>query len=518
MRAPRIAARTAAVLSCVLVGLGSACLDFRAVAKNPLSQAITIEKEMEIGHGIHQQIRAQGVLITDPILLDYVNALGQRIVAVTEPQPFIYRFNVLEVPGLNAFAVPGGYIYLHQDVLARAGNFAELAGVLAHEVAHVRKRHIAKSREGEGIKTLATLLAIALSGGDPAVAMIATGINVTMQIKHTREAEAEADREGIAYMISAGLDPVGMGRFFERIQTGLRPGADIPPYLFTHPAIPERIASSKVEIRRLNPPADLQTEDDALIAMQERLTALLQPVAGGTGLQARATFDRALTDPLLDQARRARESGALDEAKTALARAQLREPHDPRVPLARADLAEEEGDLSEAELHLRRAFELDPAVPLVQYRIGVIHKRLGNRSRAVFYLEQAAASFSAGSSGQRRAEFEIQSLSFPLLQGSGLRSERREDANRFSSGERVTWWGEISRRFGDEPPRLEVTWLDPGDVVVFEEQIEMQSLRRVWSTFDTSQALAGQWTIRVRAGEMVVDERKFQIYEPGAGS
>jgi predicted Zn-dependent protease len=498
--------------------LPSGCLQFRSAPKNPLAQEITVEKEREIGSQIHRQIRDAGVLLMDPVLLDYLNDLGQQIVQVTEPQPFIYRFNIIEVEGLNAFAVPGGYIYLHSETVESAGSLSELVGVLAHEVAHVRKRHIARAQEGQGLRTLATLAAIILSGGEPAVAAIASGINVSMQLKHTRDHEAEADREGIGYMIAAGYEPDGMSRFFERIntQSRSRPG-EIPPYLFTHPAIPERIHASRVEIRRRQPPPGLIEDSAEFRRMQERLVALLNPVAGGSGLQARATFDRSVTEPLLDQARAAVEGEDLERARLILEGAQALEPRDPRIPLALADLDEHEGDLEQAAVHLRRAFEIDPSVPLVQYRLGVVHKRLGHRTRAVFYLEQAASNYSAGSAGRRRAEFEIESLAFPLLEASGLATKEGRPSQEFARGEPVVWWGQVSSRFEQEERELAVEWMGPSGQVAHTEKVYSDG-PRVSSTLDTGSAPAGRWRVRVSFGDNRIEERSFRISEPRGAS
>ena len=134
----------------------------RLPESNPLQTKLTVDREKEIGAEVHEQIRQSGALVTDLILLDYINGLGQQIVRVTEPQPFIYRFNLVRSDVLNEFAVPGGYIYIHTAVLAQAGDVSELAGVLAHEVAHVRRRHIAKAQENLWVAQLATLAALVL--------------------------------------------------------------------------------------------------------------------------------------------------------------------------------------------------------------------------------------------------------------------------------------------------------------------------------------------------------------------
>ena len=492
---------------------------FRLLERNPFSDEISIEREMEMTAEIHRSIRAQAELVTDPLLLAYVNDLGQQIVAVTEPQPFIYRFSILEGDELNAFTIGGGYVYISSAVLGQAGNITELVGVLAHEVAHVRKRHIARSQENQGLVNLATLAAMAavvLAGADPTLLAIPQGINVSMQLQNSREHEAEADREGLQYMVRAGYDPEGMARFFERILTEHpHAGEGIPAYLFTHPAVRERIVATRVDIKRMDLPDDLVETDDGLLEeMQGRLALAEASLAGGSGLQARARFDRKLSDPFLAEARRQREAGHADLADQALARGQEVEPQDPRLALARADLAEERGDFAAARIQLERAYEIDPTVPLVQYRLGSVHKQLGSRSLALFYLEQAATNFNLQSSGRRKAELAIDQLSFQILEESGIGGHSEEDRRRvFKRGEPVTWWGRLSRRFQTYNPKLEVEWTDPNGEIVLKDSLQMSPLGRVSSDLRTDDAALGQWTVRVRLADSLVEEREFELID-----
>ncbi len=135
-------------------------------------------------------------------------------------------------------------------------------------------------------------------------------------------------------------------------------------------------------------------------------------------MQARASFERRRSDPYLVRARRQSEDGDLARADEILTHAQELQPWDPRIALARATLWERRGDLKVAKLQLERAFEIDPRMPLVLYRLGSLHKRIGNHSRAVFYLEQAAIGFNVGSSGRRKAELAIEQLSTVKLMRS----------------------------------------------------------------------------------------------------
>ncbi|MFQ5698861.1 MAG: M48 family metalloprotease [Myxococcota bacterium] len=499
------------------VCLGIACVHARHLKQlNPLSTDISIDEEKRIGADIQRQIRAQAKLVSDPVLLGYLNAIGQRLVKVTEPQPFIYRFNLIEDDSLNAFAVPGGYIYIHTGVLARAGDVSELAGVLAHEIAHVRRRHIAKARKKEGLGQLVQLLALAgaAATGQPGLASLGQGLNIAMKLSHSRQQESDADRNGIEYMIRAGYDPTGMERFFQRIQTAAR-GPDIPPYLYSHPAIGERIHDAEAQIERLEPPASLKREDRELPVVQARLAALREPAAGGSGLLERATFDPRRADPALARARAEIQAGRLEQAERILAEAARDSPRDPRVALLRADVAEARHDWSAAEVALTRAFELDPGVPLVQYRLGLAHKQLGNRSQAVFYLEQAASNFRPNSAGRRRAELEVDQLSFPLLEQSGI-SDRRAGPvrERFTLGESVVWWGEVGQRYVTQAPRFRIRWRSPTGRVAREEVLALGTFRHVTARLETRGLEPGHWTVEVDVGDSRIDSRDFQLAPP----
>ncbi len=504
--------------------LAAGCLSFRELPKNPLASEIDVEDEIELGAQIHKQVRASAPMIHDPLLLDFVNAIGQELVAATEPQPYTYRFSIVKSDELNAFAVPGGYVYLHSAVLLQAGDLSELAGVLAHEVAHVKLRHIARTQQETSFTNYAALAATlaAMASGDPklaaAVSTIASGMNVSLQLKYSRAHEAEADREGIGYLVRAGFDPRGLVRFLERIQTTRpRGGEEIPAYLYSHPAPGERIDDDRRQIERMGLPPGLTWKDPRLAVAQARLAALAEPIAGGSGLQARATFDASTTDALLARAEAMAADGAADHALDVLAQAEQLEARDPRVPLARAKLLEERDDLGGAAGQLERAFKLDPTVPLVQYELGRIHKRLGHKSRAVFYLEQAASNAAPGSTLARRAEFEIDALSWPVLEASAIAAERAgAERTHFAPGEPLVWWGRVSRRFSLAELAYEVRWVGPSGAVASRQTLEPSALRWLVASFDSASAQPGAWKAVVYAGDSPLETRAFEIAPRGS--
>jgi tetratricopeptide (TPR) repeat protein len=247
--------------------------------------------------------------------------------------------------------------------------------------------------------------------------------------------------------------------------------------------------------------------------MQARLAALSSPVAGGTGLQARRTFDRTQTDPLLEKADQALASERGEEAEAFLRKARALEPADPRVPLRLADMAEQRGEMEEAAAFLEEAVALDPSVPLVHYRLGLVHKRLGNRSQAVFHLEQAASGFGPTSSLRARTELEIRTLSFPLLQDSGIGIGGRFDREEriaFTVGETVTWWGSVSPQLINQNPLLRVRWIDPAGALAQEDAVRMDPFGFLSAELHTRDRTPGIWEVRVLIGDSEVDRRTFR--------
>jgi predicted Zn-dependent protease len=501
-------------LVCAIAALG--CIaPFDGLTGRSVDREESIEREREATADIARQLRATAPFVNDPILLAYINEIGQALVSQTEPQPFIYRFSIIDDDRLNAFTIGGGHVYLHSAVIAQAGNVSELAGVLAHEIAHVRERHIARRPEGQTLASLATLaatLAVAAAGADPQLILIAQSLNVALALKNSRSAEAEADFEGIQYLIGAGYAPLGLVRFFERILVEQpRGGSDIPAYLFTHPAVKDRIGAAEGQIARMDLPGGLRIDDPRLARMQERLARLEARVAGGSGLQARAAFDRTLTDPALERANTLRGEGQLAAADALLAEAADREPSDPRVPLLRAELAEALGDLDAALVHLERAFALDPYTPVVPLMLGQLHGRRGERARAVFFLEQAAAGARRGSALQARAEREIDLVTFPPFEVAEIRDGARPITSA-RRGTKLVGYVKLGRRARRLGLPLRARVIAPRGQV---EDLPEQSTQSGEVTFALPlvDAEPGEWVLELRMGDSTQQRVPLRLTE-----
>ena len=247
----------------------TACLCLAAVAAradddiklpdmgSPADAILSKNEESRFGRAIMSQIRLSGQVVEDPLMTEYVNEIGHRIAAQTNDGDHSFEFFIIEDPRINAFALPGGYIGVHTGLLEATRNEDELAGVLAHEVAHVTQRHIARSIHANQRQSLLTTalmlgaLVAGVAGGDADVAQagmaVAQGSAAQSQINFTRNNEYEADRIGIGALYDAGYDPQGMATFFE-VMSRLQPASPelrAPEFLRTHPVTTERISEAR---------------------------------------------------------------------------------------------------------------------------------------------------------------------------------------------------------------------------------------------------------------------------------
>jgi len=240
-------AATSFLLVLLLAGAALGCAVNPATGRREIT-TMSPEREAAVGQEAAAQVAQEIGLVEDPALASYVSALGQRV-AATAPRPDVaFQFQVVDMPEPNAFALPGGYVYVSRGLLAIANSEEELGNVIGHEIAHVAARHAAQRETAQlGAGALAILGAIAgavlglpgeLVGALPQVA--AAGLIAS----YGRDQEREADRLGQQYAAAAGLDPEAMATFLRTLerQTRLEAGSTRRPSFFdTHPATPERV-------------------------------------------------------------------------------------------------------------------------------------------------------------------------------------------------------------------------------------------------------------------------------------
>lgn len=206
--------------------------------------------ERDLGRRFFLEARAQLPLADDPALTQYIQRLGARLVEELGPQEFDYRFFVVESPTLNAFAVPGGYIFMFTGLIARASTDDEVAGVLGHEIGHVNAHHIVRLQQAGTVWSAAALVGMLLAAVNPVLAAGALAAAQTAQLKYSRDFEQEADYLGLRTTTQAGYDPHALTAFFKQllIEQRVNP-TGVPPYMLSHPITEDRVANAESVIK-----------------------------------------------------------------------------------------------------------------------------------------------------------------------------------------------------------------------------------------------------------------------------
>jgi predicted Zn-dependent protease len=219
----------------------------------------SLESEIALGKEAAQEIERTSKLVDDPIVVEYVNRVGQNLVRNSDAKvPFTIK--VIDSDEINAFALPGGFFYVNSGLILAADEEAELAGVMAHEIAHVCARHATKNATKAEIMQLATIPLILLGPGGWAGYGIYEGAQLAIPIsylKFSRDAEREADYLGLQYMYKAGYDPNAFVSFFEKIEAEEKRNPGTIPKLFSdHPPTPDRMEAAQKEIATILPARD----------------------------------------------------------------------------------------------------------------------------------------------------------------------------------------------------------------------------------------------------------------------
>jgi predicted Zn-dependent protease len=382
------------------------------------------ESERELGRKFALQAQAQLPLITDVEVVDYVNRMGQRIVTGLDGDTFDYAFAVVRDAKINAFAVPGGYVYVHSGLLTRAATDDEVAGVLGHEIAHVHAHHLAREQDATRFMNYAALFGLLLSIVQPAIGAGAVAASAAAQLKYHREFEQEADYLGVRYMQRAGFDPKGMLDFYKTMADEQRVSPTFaPPYLQTHPLNDDRLTHLEAVLRTQQWDKAPRRPKSAALARVQALLHAKTEVPNDVLKVYRRQVDEHPDDP---QARYLLgvaflEAGAFDAARQTLEQARdmgwpaanrelgrawlrLREPSKARVLLAAAvetnpddagahhELAkacEAMGDSASALREYERAFTLAPGLDEAHYNFGILAGRAGREADGYFHLAEA---------------------------------------------------------------------------------------------------------------------------------
>ncbi|MGE5206624.1 MAG: M48 family metallopeptidase [Chlamydiota bacterium] len=222
----------------------------------------SIEKQVQMGKQFAAQVESSVKLVNDPVVTEYVNRIGQNLVRNSDAKvPFTIK--VIDSDEVNAFALPGGFFYVNSGLILAADNESEMAGVMAHEIAHVAACHAAREQTRGQLASLATIPLIFVGGGLGYGVYNAASIALPITfLRFSRGFEAEADYLGLQYMYKSGYDPQSFIAFFEKLkaQEKKKPGM-LSKAFSTHPQTPDRIKMSQEEIAHILPPRPEYIED-----------------------------------------------------------------------------------------------------------------------------------------------------------------------------------------------------------------------------------------------------------------
>jgi len=258
----------------------SGCVENPATGRSSFAFGSSPASEVATGKEAHPEILKEfGGEYPDPAVKTYVDSIGQLLARTVERHDFPYTFTVLNSPVVNAFAVPGGFVYVNRGLIQRTDQMDELAGVLGHEIGHVVRRHTVKQMEKAqganiGVTLACVLTSICNSQAAGAAINIAGG---AVFARFSRSDEAEADAEGVKNTVRAGISPVGMVTMFQKLleERKARPGA-VESWFLTHPLEEDRITAVQSMINAIPPSqlAQLGTDSRNFHAFKSRIQSL----------------------------------------------------------------------------------------------------------------------------------------------------------------------------------------------------------------------------------------------------
>lgn len=362
--------------------------------------AITIKEERDISRQFLAVLKKHLPLIEDPVIVDYVNRVGQKILSVMPQQPFKYQFYVVQQDVYNAFATPAGHIFIYSGLLGAMESEEELAGILAHEICHVSGRHLSEKIERSKTANkmaiaglIAGILLGAAGAGEAGSAMImgSQAGAASLMLAYGRQDEQESDQIGLTTLYRAGYRGEGMVTVFEKIRSKTWFGADdIPTYVMTHPAVESRIVDINRRVQNFNrkygqPPL---VDPKPFVRMHTRLMTEY----GDPNLvlhQYRQAYEKAPDNPLVNYqygrilARTGKREAAIRHMKKALAARPL--DTDILTDLGKAYF--HEGQYKEAIRYLDGAVGAGSDQPESLYYIARAYQESGQQDTAVSYFK-----------------------------------------------------------------------------------------------------------------------------------
>ena len=245
----------------------------------------SIDDEKKIGKEFADQLlseyKKKGRVYNNPQANQYINQLGQTLVNHAPEKKFTYHFYLLKLRGVNAFAVPGGHIFVFTGLINYCQNEAELAGVIAHEIGHIVARHGTEQMSAQLTASVASAIVVAglgLSGVDPSIAQLALDVvNTGAFLAYSRKDEREADEIGVKMLYKAGYHPEGMANFFDRLHKKVGDMSDLEVFLSTHPDPGDREKYVKDWIKDMGPTDQLKWDSKEFKAVKTKVSTIKYP-------------------------------------------------------------------------------------------------------------------------------------------------------------------------------------------------------------------------------------------------
>lgn len=231
----------------------------------------TDAQEVQLGKQFSREIEKELEIYSDPVVTAYIDQLGQHLANHSQRRNIIYHFKVVNTEVVNAFAVPGGYLYMNIGLIREAENESELAGVIGHEIGHVVGKHGVKQMTRQ--LGLAAVAQLALGEDQSKLEQMVAGLATNgVLTKYSRDAEREADMYAVQEMYDAGIDPEGMATFFEKLRNLQKSKPSKLQQLFsTHPLTTERITAVRSQIARLPRKSNLKKDSRRFHQIKKRL-------------------------------------------------------------------------------------------------------------------------------------------------------------------------------------------------------------------------------------------------------
>ena len=359
------------------------------------SWAFNLSDEKKLGAEILEQIRRVMPLIEDGEALTYVQSVGNRIAKQLGTTPYQFQFFIVDAPVPNAFAIPGGYIFIYRGLIEMMDTEGELAGILSHELAHIQARHIYRQIDNSRILTVASLagmLAGVLLGGAAAgaVAMGSAAGAQTAALKYSRDNEAEADQMGFRFLCESGYPPEDMMNVMIKMnQKKFITDSKFPSYLMTHPGLGERIQYLQQLVRKQQRTGKKQSGEilgDFPIMQASLIAQYADPKAVAERFEAAAKKGDAIA--CYGMGRLALRQGRFDEAVTYLLEAARKKSSSPFVLSTLGAAYLQLGKFEDAKRVLRSAIALDPEGAIPHFRLALVLQEQGQREEALDQLER----------------------------------------------------------------------------------------------------------------------------------